>query len=98
VVIGKRHLEQKDEACFAGAIDEVRIYDRALTADEIAALRPDRPSEIAPWAWWTFDTPEAKERTGRFGAARLSGGAAVENGKLVLDGKGGAMIASPAGK
>ncbi|MEI6567283.1 MAG: glycoside hydrolase family 32 protein, partial [Verrucomicrobiota bacterium] len=40
-----------------------------------------------PWAWWTFDDKAAKERTGRFETTRLYGGAKVQDGKLVLDGK-----------
>jgi len=83
VVIGPRHPESKN--CFAGAIEDARIYDRALTAEEIAALKPNEPSDPKPWAWWTFD--EAKEQTGRFPVSQAVSGARVENGKLVLDGK-----------
>ncbi|MBN8246819.1 MAG: LamG domain-containing protein [Verrucomicrobia bacterium] len=50
VVIGLRHLEAQDGACLAGSIDDARIYGTALTAAQIAALRPNQPSDPAPLA------------------------------------------------
>jgi hypothetical protein len=94
VVLGKRHLDQADDACFGGAIEDARIYDQALSADQIAALKPEEPSDPKPWAWWTFDGKEPKDRAGRFAAARLVGGAKVEGGRLVLDGRTGALLAA----
>lgn len=93
-VIGMRHLDQGDDARFAGAIDDARIYDRALTVEQIAALKPNAPSEPKPWAWWTFDDAKAEDRAGRFQAVKLVRGAKVEDGKLVLDGKTGALFAA----
>ena len=87
VLIGKRHLDVGEGGRFAGTIDDARIYDRALTAEQIAALKPNVVSAIKPWAWWTFDDKAAKERTGRFETTRLYGGAKVQDGILVLDGK-----------
>ena len=109
VLIGPRHLGNGD--CFAGAVDDARLYDRALTPGELAALKPnesggmgDSPMRgdtgklpaphIKPWAWWTFDGGACKDRTGRFAAARLTGGAKVENGCLVLDGAKAAFCAA----
>jgi hypothetical protein len=92
VVMGKRHRRQSDNAHFAGAIDDARIYDRALTADQIAALKPNTASDIKPWAWWTFDGDQAQDLTGRFSVAQLSAGAKLSGGRLILDGKTGAMI------
>lgn len=94
VVIGKRHLDQGDDARFAGSVADARIYDRALTADQVAALKPREPSDPKPWAWWTFEGPEPKERTGRFAVTRLVGGAKVEGGRLVLDGRTGTLLAA----
>ena len=54
VVIGKRHLEQQDDAHFAGAIEDARVYDVALPAGQIAALKPHQPSDPKPIAWWDF--------------------------------------------
>jgi len=75
-------------------VDDARIYDRALTAAEIAALKPNEEGAIKPWAWWTFDDAAAKDRTGRFPASKLTGGAQVEQGRLILDGKSGAFFAA----
>ena len=93
VVIGMRHLDQGDDAHFAGSVDDARIYDAALTAGQIAALKPNEPSDLKPWAWWTFDK-EAKDLAGRFAASKLVGGARLEGGKLVLDGRTGSMLAA----
>jgi len=94
VVLGKRHLDQADDACFGGAVEDARIYDQALAAEQIAALKPREPSDPRPWAWWTFDDKEPRDRAGRFAAAKLVGGARVEGGKLVLDGRTGALLAA----
>ncbi len=93
IVIGRRHIQQGGTEHFAGAIDDARIYDRALSAAQIAALKPNVASEIKPWAWWTFDDKDEKDRTGRFEITELTGGAKVEDGKLVLDGISGEFIA-----
>lgn len=92
VVIGRRHLTQNGNDHFGGAIDDARIYDRALSAEEIAALKPNAESEIKPWAWWTFDDKEAKDRIGRLEITEITGGARVEDGKLVLDGVTGEFL------
>jgi sucrose-6-phosphate hydrolase SacC (GH32 family) len=94
IVIGHRHLDQDDAACLGGTVEDARIYDQALSAEQIAALRPKAPSDPKPWAWLTFDDKEPKDRTGRFAAARLLGGAKVEGGRLVLDGQTGALVAA----
>jgi sucrose-6-phosphate hydrolase SacC (GH32 family) len=94
VVIGMRHLEQGTDGHFAGTIDDARIYSAALTAEEIVELEPNQPSGFKPWAWWTFDDKDAKERTGRFKAVKLLGGAKVEDGRLWLDGKTATMLAA----
>ena len=94
VLLGKRHLDVGEGGRFAGTIDDARIYDRALSAEQIAALKPNVASTIKPWAWWTFDDQEAKDRTGRFDAVKLVGGATVQDGKLVLDGQTASMLAS----
>ena len=92
VVIGKRHRGQGGNAHFAGAIDDARIYDHALSAEQIAALKPNVVSDVAPWAWWTFDDEQAEERTGRFLITQLTGGAKVVDGQLVLDGQTGTLL------
>ncbi len=96
VGIGKRHRTQIGREHFAGSVDDVRIYDRPLTGEQIAALKPDVEGDIKPWAWWTFDDKDAKERTGRFEISELAGGAKVVEGKLVLDGVSGTFTSRTA--
>jgi sucrose-6-phosphate hydrolase SacC (GH32 family) len=91
LVIGPRHLGNGD--FFAGAIDDARIYDRALTAEQVAALKPNGPSEPKPWAWWTFDDAACVDRAGHFAVARLLDGAKVADGRLLLDGQRAAFSA-----
>lgn len=92
VVIGLRHLGAGDGVCFAGAIEDARIYNVALTVDQIAALKPDEASDLKPWAWWTFDDKEARDRTDRFKITEFMDGARVVDGKLLLDGKKGTVL------
>ena len=92
VLIGPRHVGNGD--FFSGAIDDARLYDRALTAEELAALKPNAEGTIRPWAWWTFEDGTCRELTGRFAASQVVGGAKVEKGRLVLDGKRAAFCAA----
>jgi beta-fructofuranosidase len=92
VLIGPRHVGIQQ--CFGGQIEDARIYDRALSAEQLAALVPNRISDVKPWAWWSFEDASTKELTGRFPHVRLSAGAKVEGGRLVLDGKTGGLYAA----
>ncbi len=96
VMFGRRHIEAGDEACFAGAIDDARIYGTALSQEEIAALKSNQPSDPKPVAWWTFEEGTGRDRMGTFGHAVLIAGARVDGGKLHLDGKGATLIATEA--
>ncbi len=93
VLVGLHHLDMGNSPCFAGAIYDLRIYDKALTPEEVAALQPDDPTGPIPWAWWPFEG-DAKDRTGRFAASRPVGGARVDGGKLLLDGKSSFLVAA----
>jgi hypothetical protein len=86
VLIGRRHLRAGTPASFAGVVADARIYDRALTAEQIASLRADEPSDPRPWAWWTFEGDQAEDAMGTFPTGRLFGNARVHNGRLILDG------------
>lgn len=92
VLIGPRHRGQ--EQCFAGEVADARIYASALSREQIAALKPKVQGAFQPWAWWTFDDPAATDRTGRLPVTRLSGGAMVRGGRLVLNGKGATFTAA----
>ncbi|MFO0925853.1 MAG: LamG-like jellyroll fold domain-containing protein [Gemmataceae bacterium] len=92
VVIGPRHSGQ--EQCFAGEVADARIYASALSGEQIAALKPKVQGAFQPWAWWTFDDAFAMDRTGRLPHTRLTGGAVVRGGRLVLNGKGATFTAA----
>jgi sucrose-6-phosphate hydrolase SacC (GH32 family) len=96
VVLGLRHLDAADRACFAGSIADARIYDRALSREQIAGLRPHEAGEPAPWAWWSFADGATGDRTGRFPASTSFGNARVADGRLWLDGDGAHLVASKA--
>lgn len=86
-VLGLRHLTAGDTACFAGSIEDARIYDVALSADQLRALEPNQPSDPKPWAWWTFENGQATDLMKTLPVVEWSGQARVENGRLVLDGQ-----------
>lgn len=92
VLMGRRHLDSTDHACFAGAIDDARIYGVALTGGQLASLKPDEISDPKPAAWWTFDNG-VRDRMGFFPDGKLVGAARIENGRLVLDGRDSSFIA-----
>jgi sucrose-6-phosphate hydrolase SacC (GH32 family) len=90
VLIGLRHLARRgqSDAHFAGEIGEVRIYDRALTPGELAALRMGtRRREPKPLARFTFDNGSCRDAEGTFPPGKLHGGAVVRHGSLILNGK-----------
>ena len=88
VAIGVRHLAPfgLPPSRFAGKIEEARIYDRALSGDEIATMKPGTPSSIKPLAQWSFEDGTARDEMGFFPQCTLHGGAHVADGKLHLDG------------
>ncbi|HQM48634.1 MAG TPA: GH32 C-terminal domain-containing protein [Candidatus Hydrogenedentes bacterium] len=94
VMFGKRHLDARDTAHFAGSIEDARIYNRPLDAAALASLEPDVASGPEPWAWWTFENGQLADRTGRYPEVFLTGGAALLRGRLVLDGMTGTMLAA----
>jgi len=81
-VFGLRHVG--GSGSIAGAIDDARIYDKALTAPELRELVPDEESAIKPYAWWDFEGDRIADLTGRFPHGKLMDGAKLEGGKLVL--------------
>ncbi len=93
VIAGMRHLDQGDESHFAGEIEELRVYDTPLSPEQLRSLKPNDSAGPHPWALWDFES-DSREKSGRFAATRLSGGARIKQGRLVLDGKTGAMFAA----
>ena len=95
VMFGKRHIDTSDTSCFRGKIDDARIYDKALTAEQIAELKPNKLSDIPPLAWWTFGDDQAGDHMGNFPETYLTGGARIAGHHLVLQGNQPIMIAAP---
>jgi beta-fructofuranosidase len=99
VVFGRRHLEAGDpDRSFAGRIRDARIYDKALDRETIAALACGKSSpSLKPWAWWSFTDEGLREKTGRFTEIKLLGEVRIEDGCLVLGGKGATVFTTCTG-
>lgn len=97
-LIGLRHRARQgqSDSYFAGEVDEARLYDRALTASQIASLRPADATGVRPLARWTFDDGTCRDAEGTFPPGALHGGARVRGGRLILNGKD-AFMSTPAG-
>ncbi len=80
-VFGVRHSE--GTGSIGGAIADARIYDGALSVDQIKALKPKEPSLVEPYAWWDFSGDKFVDRTGRYPHAKLVG-ADLKDGRLIL--------------
>lgn len=89
LLIGKRHLDipTKRPPTLVGTIEEVRLYNMALSRSTIASLKPNMPSMISPVGCWTFEDGTARDSTEHFPVGELRGNARIEKGKLILDGK-----------
>ena len=88
ILMGWRHFGAGPGSFFSGQIDEARIYDRALDAKTLAALKPGQTGSPAPLAMWTFEKGSLEDSLGRFGKGRLHGQAEIRDGRLHLDGNG----------
>jgi len=95
VLFGLRHLEIVGADCLVGSIDDARVYASALNAEQLAALKPNRMSELKPFAWWDFEHGSTADRMQTFPKGRLFGKAAVSKGALQL--RGGFMVAGLTG-
>ncbi len=95
VLMGLRHLGARpDNRFFTGIIDDARLYDVALDAQQIAALKPNQASEPAPLAWWNFEDGSATDRMKTFPVTTLLGDARIAGGKLILANPGDYLLAS----
>ena len=100
VVLGLRHVERRGDPAsyFRGQIADARVYNRALTAAEIAALRPHEAAGPKPLVWFDFKMGNTVDRAGTLRPAELEGNVSLRCGALVLGGEGcllssGAQIA-----
>ena len=93
VLLGLRHLEAAPEnRFFFGSIDDARIYNVALTPDQIAMLKANQPSPVPPIAWWDFEKGVATDRMKTFPVSTLVGGARLTEGRLHLEQPGGYLL------
>jgi beta-fructofuranosidase len=93
ILFGQRHIGNRDY--FFGRIKDARVYARPLDRATIATMKPGKPVEgIEPWAWWDFADTGTYDKTGRFNQVRISGGAKIEDGCLVLEGNRPLMLAT----
>jgi sucrose-6-phosphate hydrolase SacC (GH32 family) len=71
------------------AIEDVRIYSRALTESEIKSLQPNEASKVTPYAWWDFEDEKLMDRTGKFTYHNRYGltfkGFELKEGKLFIN-------------
>ena len=94
ILFGPRHL-QKGVGCFFGRIRDARVYDQPLDRDTIATMEPGKPLPgVQPWAWWDFATAGTYDKAGRFNQVKLSGGAKIDDGCLVLAGPRPTLLAT----
>jgi hypothetical protein len=96
-LMGLRHTEAgPQDRFFVGAIDDARIYGEPLSAEQIAALKPNQSSAVKPLAWWDFEDGRLTDNMGLFPATTLFGDARIADGKLHLDKPGAYLLASRA--
>jgi len=95
VLMGLRHVDANAKnRFFTGSIDDARIYDVALNAQQLATLKPNQPSNPKPLAWWDFEDGRAADRMKAFPVSTLAGDARVIDGRLRLDKSGAYLLAS----
>jgi beta-fructofuranosidase len=95
IVMGLRHLEASGHPCFVGTIEDARIYNVPLSAEQIAALAPNQPSDPKPLAWWSFANGKVTDRMNTFPVTTLVGNARIADSKLQLD-NGAYLVAAKA--
>lgn len=93
-VFGLRHVGAGSGQNLRGSIEDARIYDRALSAEDIKTLAPKKESAIKPYAWWTFEKGKETDRMKRFPVNNLGGGARIEGGRLILETDTAELIAT----
>ncbi len=93
ILFGPHHPGSKDY--FHGRIRDARIYAEPLDQATIAALRPGKAAKnLTPWVWWDFAHTATYDKALRFNRVKLSGGAKIEDGCLILTGEAPTMFAA----
>jgi len=96
VILGLRHFAVRNlpAAHFRGGIADARVYNKALSAAEIAELRPHEADGPKPLVWYDFKTGSTTDRAGTLPTARLEGNASLQDDKLLLAGNTGFLVSS----
>ncbi|MEU5247649.1 LamG-like jellyroll fold domain-containing protein, partial [Streptomyces asoensis] len=93
VQIGASAFEGKATSFFPGQIDDVRLFDRPVSADEVQQLFKQRALLNARWKLDAVTGSASPDDAGRTAALSLAGGAKIGagfmEGGLELDGKAG---------
>ncbi|MDR6979451.1 hypothetical protein J2X68_006187 [Streptomyces sp. 3330] len=93
VQIGASAFEGKATSFFPGQIDDVRLFDRPVSADEVQQLFKQRALLNARWKLDAVTGSASPDDAGRTAALSLAGGARIGagfmEGGLELDGKAG---------
>ncbi len=86
LLIGLRHTRAaRQNGFFRGRVLDARVYEVALSAQQLNVLKPDVEGRPQPLAWHDFADGKTRDRTGNFPHGMLFGNARIENGELVLD-------------
>ena len=80
---------------FAGILEEARLYDCALSAEQLQSLSPSAISKPPPLGWWDFEGDEVIDRTGNFPTGKLLGGARLVDGAMHLAADGACAVVAP---
>lgn len=89
VVVGlPRSRSNADPAAyFHGSVLDARVFNRALSADEVKLLKPNADGGPTPLIWFDFARSGMKDRMGTMLEVIPFGDPKIENGELVLDGR-----------
>jgi len=91
-MFGWRHMGcTGTNAYLHGSILDARIYDCALSAGELGALKPGEAGGVRPVAWWDF-AKGGEDRMGLFNTSELKGNARIAGGRLQLNGDGDYLL------
>jgi hypothetical protein len=86
VVFGLRHMGAAPRnAHFHGRVLDARIYGTALSAADLASLRPNAAAGPPPLAWFDFANTGLRDWAGAFPEAVLTGSARLADGALQLN-------------
>lgn len=75
-------------------VHELRLYDVALTPEQLASLTLRSYSAPAPLAQWTFENGSLEDNQGVFQKGELTGNVHVGDGKLVFANTNGATFSA----